>query len=307
MQPLIVCDLFAGGGGYTAGAVQAGAKVVLAVEADKDIARVHLANFPDHEVRVQTLGGDSDALVEELVSLGRERLMLHGSPPCTRLCQVNQKNRDTTEGLRLVRWYLDLVARVQPRFWSMEQVPHAQLKALLHERNVPFTVIDAADFDCPQHRKRLIAGSACIIAALEAKRGTGPTVLPKDVLASLQPAARFMLRSGTTNQPVKVYRDGVRTTAGYRRMRDDEGARDLHSVAHTVWSKPGRVVDGVSGQIVRRLTPSECALLQGCRPGFQLDERSIGRSYKIVGNMIPPPVAKAIVRAAMASISKGEA
>lgn len=76
MQPLVVCEMFAGAGGYTSGAAQAGAKVMLAVEADKDIARVHAANFPDHEVRVQTLGCDSDALAEELVSLGRGRLML---------------------------------------------------------------------------------------------------------------------------------------------------------------------------------------------------------------------------------------
>ena len=85
------------------------------------------------------------------------------------------------------------------------------------------------------------------------------------------------------------------------------GHSDVGSVAHTVWSKPGRVVDGVSGQIVRRLTPSECALLQGCQAGFQLDERSMQRSYRIVGNMIPPPVAEAIVRAAMAAVSQDDA
>ena len=88
MQPLIVCDLFTAAGGYTAGALQAGASVVLAVESDTDIARVHAANFPDHKVRVQTLGGDLDALAEELVSLGRERLMVHGKSPCVLLSQV---------------------------------------------------------------------------------------------------------------------------------------------------------------------------------------------------------------------------
>lgn len=299
MQPLIVCDLFAGGGGYTAGAAQAGAKVVLAVEADKDIARVHAANFPDHEVRVQTLGENSDALAAELASHGRERLLLHGSPPCVRLSQVNQTNRSAEEGLRLVEWYLDLVERVQPRCFSMEQVPHPALKALLRERGVAFTVVDAADFGVPQRRKRLIAGSPRIVAALETRRGSGPTVLPKDVLASLQPADRFLLVNGTTNQPIKVRdADGVRVTRGYRRMGDGEGGRDLHTPSHAVWSKPGRVYDAVSGQVVRRLTPSECALLQGCPVWFKLDERSVARSYKIAGNMIPPPLARCIVEAA---------
>ena len=80
------------------------------------------ANFPDHEVRVQTLGDtdDLEALAAELASRDRQ-LHLHGSPPCVRLSQVNQTNRDAEEGLRLVRWYLDLVERVRPRTFSMER------------------------------------------------------------------------------------------------------------------------------------------------------------------------------------------
>ena len=81
-------------------------------------------------------------------------------------------------------------------------------------------------------------------------------------------------------------------------MGEGEGGRDLHTPSHAVWSKPGRVYDAVSGQVVRRLTPSECALLQGCPVGFKLDERSVARSYKIAGNMIPPPLARCIVEAA---------
>ena len=160
----------------------------------------------------------------------------------------------------------------------------------------PFKVVDCVDFGVPQHRKRLIAGSDCIVSALEARRGTGPTVLPMDMLVSLQPASRFMLCNGTTNQPIKVRRaDGVRVTQGHRRMREGEGGRDLHTPCHCVWSKPGKVYDSVSGQTVRLLTPSECAVLQGCDPGYKLDERSVARSYKIVGNMVCSPLARVIV------------
>ena len=112
-----VLDLFCGGGGFSLGSRQAGAEVVLAIECDKDVARVYGQNF-DHKPRVEALGGDMDTLATELGSI--ERLHLHGSPPCVRLSQVNQKNRDANAGLELVTWYLDLVEKAQPRTWSME-------------------------------------------------------------------------------------------------------------------------------------------------------------------------------------------
>ena len=209
-----VCvDLFAGCGGFSTGATQAGAEVALAIEADVDIGRVYTLNH-DHAPRVETLGGDFDSLAQELARI--EDLHLHGSPPCQRLSQANQKTRDSAEGLRLVIWYLDLVERVQPQTWSMEQVPAAPLKALLRERGIPFAIVDTSDFAVPQRRTRLVTGSPCIVSALEKRKGSGTTVLPKDVLPSLQPASRFMLTNATTNQPIKIRRNGVRVTEGYR-------------------------------------------------------------------------------------------
>ena len=111
-----VCDLFAGAGGFSTGVTQAAAEVVLAIEADADIARIYMLNN-DNAPRVETLGGDVDALAQELARI--DELHLHGSPPCQRLSQANQKTRDPTEGLRLVLWYLDLVKMVKPRTWSM--------------------------------------------------------------------------------------------------------------------------------------------------------------------------------------------
>lgn len=291
-----VVDLFAGVGGFTSGATQAGSEVALAIESDPHIARVYKANHGDH-VRVQTLGGDIEALATELWHFNT--LHLHGSPPCQRLSRANQTSRDAAAGLELVLWYLDLVAQVRPTTWSMEQVPHPAVKALLLERQIPFAVVNAMDFGVPQSRTRLIAGSARIVAALEARKGSGPTVLPKDVLPSLQPANRFLLTSATMNQPIKVRRDGVRITVGLRPMRPGEGGRDLHTPCHTVWGKAGSVYDGVNDRVVRKLTPSECAVLQSFPADVRLCERSVARSYQIVGNAIPPPLARAIVEAAM--------
>ena len=134
-----VVDLFSGGGGFSLGAQQAGLEVQLAIESDPKIANVYAKNF-DHTPRVELLGGEVDTLASELSKLGS--FHLHGSPPCVRLSQVNQTNRDPKEGLRLIRWYLALVDAVSPSTWSMEQVAHPALLTLLKSNGVHFCVVD---------------------------------------------------------------------------------------------------------------------------------------------------------------------
>ena len=296
-----VIDLFSGCGGFSKGAEQAGATIALAIEADPHIARVYSQNF-EHAPRVGTLGGDVAPLAQEIAAnFDLTRTHLHGSPPCVRLSQINKTNPNVEAGLELVRFYLDLVERVQPRTWSFEQVNHPAVRNELKRRGLSYTVVNTVDFGLPQNRLRVIAGSPHIVAALQSRKGTGPTVLPKDVLVSLQPASRYMLTSGTHNQPIKVRRDGERFTVGHRPMRPDEGARDFHTPCHTVYSKPGHVYDSQTGRRTRKLTPGECCVLQGFPPAeFRLDDRSIARSYRVVGNALPPPLARFIMAVAMA-------
>ena len=291
-----VIDLFCGCGGFSSGALQAGATISLAIEADPHVARIYARNF-DHAPRVETLG-EVEPLAQEIIArFDLNRTHVHGSPPCVRLSQVNKTNPDVDAGLELVRFFLDLVQRVQPRSWSMEQVSHPAVRKELTERGVAFTVVNAVDFGLPQNRVRVIAGSQRIVSALEQCKGTGPTLLPKDVLTSLQPS-RYKLTSGTSNQPIKVRRGGKNVTVGHRPMREDEGARDLHTPCHTVYSKPGGVFDCQTASRTRKLTPGECASLQGFGTEFVLGN-SMQRSYRVVGNAIPPPLARAIMSTAV--------
>ena len=76
------------------------------------------------------------AFAVELRRFDPSRVHLHGSPPCQRLSQANQTTPDPDEGLRLVRFFLDVVDHLRPRSFSMEQVcsPHvcAELERILH-------------------------------------------------------------------------------------------------------------------------------------------------------------------------------
>ena len=132
-------------------------------------------------------------------------------------------------------------------------------------------------------------------AGLEARRGTGPTVLPRDVLPDLTPYDRYRLVNGTDNVPIVEKRGSETVTVGLRAKRQDEGARMLTSPAHTVWSKPGRIYDTHTMQRFRSLTVRECASLQGFPFDFVIEGSKV-RSHKVIGNAVPPPLATHIVR-----------
>ena len=293
-------DLFAGVGGFSLGAAAAGARVILAVEACPKIAALHTLNLPHIPIAVKELGRQSPTIfankLRKLHELaGGGHLHLHGSPPCQSLSVANKMTGSTKRGLRLVRWFLDVVESLDPSSWSMEQVPNKKLLHLLTTRGVPFHVVNAADHSVPQSRKRVIAGSPRVARAMKKAAGTGPTVLPKEVLTNLQPS-RHSLQNGTENE--SVHRDGK--YVGLRAKRADEGLRSLNEPAHTEWSKPGRVVE--KNRVVRLLTPAEMARLQGFPANFKLDEKSLTRSRLVVGNALPPPLAFNIMRAAMKTL-----
>ena len=75
-----VCDLFAGLGGFTCGALEAGADVVLAVDSDPVPLKLLGANAPRTTTVVATLGRDSVDLPPAAPDLH-----VHMSTPCTTL------------------------------------------------------------------------------------------------------------------------------------------------------------------------------------------------------------------------------
>ena len=157
-KKIVVVDLFCGGGGFSTGAVQAGAVIALAMDLWTPAMKVHHANHPyvpflQHEV------GDLDidvALIKEYVQPYLDmgyHFHLHGSPPCQALS--NASRRDPREGLPMVMHYLDLVEVLQPDSWSMENV--VPVKRFLPE-GTPHVTLDSADFGVSQRRRRCFAG-----------------------------------------------------------------------------------------------------------------------------------------------------
>ena len=158
MRPVAFIDLFSGLGGFTTGAVNAGATCIVSVDSWAEANKVHLANHPKVPYKTMELGHPSHwkmfkRMVEEYKELGYH-VHIHGSPPCQALS--NASRHDPEKGMPLVLWYLDLVERCEPDSWSMENV--VPVRKRLPE-GTPAVILNSADYGVPQTRKRCFAGS----------------------------------------------------------------------------------------------------------------------------------------------------
>jgi len=166
-KPVVVVDLFCGMGGFTQGAIDAGAEVILSVDAWDEACSVHESNHPETRIDCISLGNpDWYKGLLRFLKPYRENyhIHLHGSPPCQALS--NASSRDPSEGMPMVMWFLDLVKSVQPDSWSMENV--VPMRKRLPE-GTPTTILNSADFGVPQTRRRCYAGEGWVAEPIRTK------------------------------------------------------------------------------------------------------------------------------------------
>lgn len=136
---------FSGAGGASLGIEKAGFKIVLAVDSnDRKVpcCESHKANFPETEtIKADLENFDSIPVVD----------WAHFSPPCKLLSSANTSTKNTKEGMKLVNRSVEIIQKVKPRFWSIENVPGE----ILNELHLPYYILDAADYGVPQNRRRV--------------------------------------------------------------------------------------------------------------------------------------------------------
>jgi site-specific DNA-cytosine methylase len=157
-RKIVVVDLFCGGGGFTTGAVQAGAVVALSVDLWDPAEKVHHDNHPHIpfvKVALGNLEADLEMIREAIapyVAMGYH-FHFHGSPPCQAIS--NASSRSSDEGMPMVMHFLELVDHLEPDSWSMENVP--PMKKLLPSY-IPAVIINSGELGIPQQRRRCFAG-----------------------------------------------------------------------------------------------------------------------------------------------------
>lgn len=171
----VVVDLFAGAGGFSLAAIQAGCSIAVAIENDPYAVETYKGNLLKYKVAQNVKVLSKSILEYDPATVRSENLgdvecdLLLGGPPC----QGFSTHRILDAGVddprnQLVLAYFRFVKAFRPRVFLMENVP-----GILWERHKSYlekfyeegkkagyyvlapVVIDARDFGVPQRRKRV--------------------------------------------------------------------------------------------------------------------------------------------------------
>ncbi len=302
MAHLKAIDLFAGWGGFTEGAVQAGARVVWAANHWKLAVDAHLENHPE------TAHSCQDLRQADWTALPDFELLL-AAPACQgHSTAAWPKRRPHHDALRATAWaVIDCAEVTRPRFVVVENVPNFRrwtlfplwmeaLRTLGY--HVQDKILRASNFGVPQRRDRLFIVASREPLELNLELSPEPAFGPsidfdlgdwRDI-ATAGAGARIRIAAGQAQFGERFLTQHV---TGHRGIGLDEPIRTVTTQDH--WA----IVDGDS---YRPLTIRENARAMGFPEtyGWPVDA-SRSDVIKGLGNAVCPPVARELVAAIQAA------
>lgn len=278
-------DLFCGIGGASTGAVEAGLDVVFAGDFCGIALASHSHNHPECEHRQMTFPCED----RELPWPAECEYHLHGSPPCTRLSTMQMKSEPEKieEAVALVRWFLELAARKSPARWSMEQIGHPRITRILDDmrrsnRMIDYVIVDFAELQVPQHRRRLIAGPPWLIDNIRAFRSKDRYVPTGRAVMTMPPQVKY-IRNSLVNSTKK---GGIG-----ERLSKRKSMRRVTRPAFTVVTTIALRWYGADKKVIRNMNIRELMTLQGYPAWYAFpDNVRMSDQRRGVGNSIPPMV-----------------
>jgi DNA (cytosine-5)-methyltransferase 1 len=335
-------DLFCGVGGLSCGLIESGVRVVAGVDVDTACAYPFEANHPGARFLPRDVTALQGVELEALWSAGAIRL-LAGCAPCQPFSSYARGKAADHQKWGMLFEFARLVRETRPELVTMEnvprlisEVPFTEFQAALHEcgYQIAFSVLNAADYGVPQHRKRLV---------LLASR-LGPVQLPKPThesnqwitvrqaiqglpaiedgqvhsddplhrAAELSPLNRLRIRA---SKPGGTWRDwpaelvaechrkpsGSHSTGVYGRMEWDKPAPTMTTLCNGYGN--GRF--GHPEQH-RGISLREAAIFQSFPSGYRFIPEGTNVSVKtvarLIGNAVPPKLGTAVGLALQAAI-----
>lgn len=281
-----VVDLFCGVGGFSAGAIDAGAAVVLGSDKDSVPLKLWAANVPGGRAMLATLGSDDGDLIE--LPPPSPLVHIHSSPPCTDLSSVRHGSAANVEGgVQTLRWALDLVLERGDHSWSIENVSTPTTRAVLTEYaerfpdRVGFATLDAAEFGAAQTRIRLIAAPPKLIKLLQ------------EMPSARRVSVREAFESRGLEVPATHFKNQTRNRDGTPCVRSVEEQSFTVCASHALtWCDR-------EGKTYKVMTARESAILMGFAPTWRLPKGS-RNAQRAVGNAMCVLMSKAIMEAALA-------
>jgi DNA (cytosine-5)-methyltransferase 1 len=169
-------DLFSGAGGFKVGFIRAGLRPLVCADVDSNVESTHRYNFPG----IPFICGDlsSPKVQAQVASYAMAKpFLVVGGPPCQGFSVFGKRRLSARDGSdprldprnRLVFSFVDTVAKLEPRWVVMENVPGfasldngsfvdrivEELRRLGY-LNAEYRILDVADYGVPQRRKRFV-------------------------------------------------------------------------------------------------------------------------------------------------------
>lgn len=159
-----IIDLFCGAGGLSLGFKQEGFYIVLANDIEECCIDTYSHNHPEIHRNNVILGDINNIIpqINELVNFQHIDVIV-GGPPCQGFSMANRQRLIDDPRNKLYRSYLEIVQKIKPTFFVMENVKG--MKSVAKEVQEDFSkigyvltykVLNAKDFGVPQNRERLI-------------------------------------------------------------------------------------------------------------------------------------------------------
>lgn len=297
-------DLFAGAGGFSAGAAMAGVHVIWAANHWPAAVQVHANNHPD------TLHACQDLQQADWTQVPEHELLL-ASPACQGHSPARGKERPHHDAQRATAWAVVSAAEChRPQAFVVENVPAFASWALypawcaamdaLGYALAPM-VLDAADHGVAQHRRRLfIVGTLSkhpIQLDLQ-RRAHVPAASVIDFCAGAWSCVRDKVAA--TRRRIENGRraHGQRFVAPYYGSGSGETGRSLDRPLGTITTRDRWAV--VDGERMRMLSAREAQAAMGFSPTYQLPPRHKDAMH-MLGNAVVPPVARDVINALRAA------
>lgn len=165
-KKIAVIDVFCGVGGLTHGFVTEGVKVIAGIDVDE------ACQYPyEHNNGAIFLNKDIGSLeattIMDLFGNASVKILV-GCAPCQPFSTYNNGDRKKDDKWRLLYRFSELISKIQPDIFSMENVPALKCfdnGRVLHDfvlslekigYHVSENVVYCPDYGIPQHRKRLV-------------------------------------------------------------------------------------------------------------------------------------------------------
>ncbi|WP_148682321.1 DNA cytosine methyltransferase [Pyrobaculum neutrophilum] len=300
-----VVDLFAGGGGFGLGFSQAGFRIKVAIEIDRDAARTYSANHRSTIVLEEDIRNIGYTDVTKFVKNPR---VVIGSPPCEPFTAANpNRMEDPADRLyvdpagQLTLEFIRLVGELGPEVFVMENVAalaEEPLRSYIEREfkrvgyDVYFNVLHAEDYGVPSRRRRVFVSNIEIkppklrLRTVREAIGEMPPpdggLLPNHETPTLSPKKQMRIAKLKPGEALMKYRGAGGFYENYIRLVWDDVAPTVMGSRRFVHPEEHRL-----------LTVREQARLMGY-PDWYIFYGSKDAQYNQVGESVPPPLAYAI-------------